>query len=231
MKRSEINQIMRRADDFIRSRGFALPPFAYWSPDDWRARGPEVGEIVENHLGWDITDFGSGDFARCGLFLFTLRNGSPRNWQTLSGKLYAEKLMIVEEAQVTPYHFHWSKMEDIINRGGGELLLQLYNATPDEDFDLAAPVTLAVDGVRRVFEPGGVLRLGPGESVALPQRCYHQFWGEGGRVLVGEVSMVNDDHRDNRFHRPLGRFPEIEEDEAPLYLLCNDYRGYYPIRT
>ena len=58
-------------------------------------------EIVANHLGWDITDFGKGDFTNYGLFLFTLRNGSPSNWKTLRGKLYAEKIMIVEENQFT----------------------------------------------------------------------------------------------------------------------------------
>ena len=93
--------------------------------------------------------------------------------------------------------------------------------------DQTSPVTLSVDGVTRQFEPGGILSLGPGESVTLPQYCYHQFWGEGGRVLVGEVSMVNDDHSDNRFNPRVGRFPSIEEDEEPLYLLCNDYEKYY----
>jgi D-lyxose ketol-isomerase len=46
-------------------------------------------------------------------------------------------------------------------------------------------------------------------------------------VLVGEVSLVNDDNIDNRFFDPVGRFPAIEEDEPPLYLLCNDYSRYY----
>lgn len=227
MKRSEINAIMRSADQFIRSRGFYLPPFAYWSPQDWRLKGPEVSEIVNNHLGWDITDFGSNTFAKCGLFLFTVRNGSAGNWETLKGKLYAEKIMIVEENQVTPYHFHWNKMEDIINRGGGNLMIQLYNATSQEEFDYSSNVVLSVDGIQRVFAPGDILSLTPGESVSLPQYCYHQFWGEGGRVLVGEVSMVNDDHTDNRFNPPVGRFPSIDEDEEPLYLLCNDYGRYY----
>ena len=45
-------------------------------------------------------------------------------------------------------------------------------------------------------------------------------------MLVGEVSLVNDDDKDNRFYTPLGRFPEIEEDEPPLYLLCTDYAKY-----
>jgi D-lyxose ketol-isomerase len=45
-------------------------------------------------------------------------------------------------------------------------------------------------------------------------------------VLVGEVSRVNDDQVDNRFYEPVGRFPTVEEDEPPLYLLMNDYQTY-----
>lgn len=229
MKRSEINQIMRSADTFIRGQGFFLPPFAYWSPADWQQKGPEVSEIVKNRLGWDITDFGLGDFSRYGLFLFTLRNGNPENWESMSGKLYAEKIMVVEEEQITPMHFHWNKMEDIINRGGGDLKIQLYNATSDEKLDKESQVILSVDGVLRGFKPGDVLTLIPGESVCLPQYCYHKFWAENGRVLVGEVSMVNDDDTDNRFLEPVGRFSTIEDDEAPLFLLCNEYDQYFSI--
>jgi D-lyxose ketol-isomerase len=226
MKRSEINLIMQKADDFIRSRGFFLPPFAYWTPDLWKNKGPEVSEIVDNKLGWDITDFGRGNFSTFGLFLFTIRNGNINNWQMLKGKLYAEKIMIVEDGQVTPMHFHWNKMEDIINRGGGDLLIQLYNATPDEQLDEKSKVLISVDGLRRYLEPGAILRLAPGESITLEQRCYHKFWGQG-RLLVGEVSLVNDDQNDNRFYEPVGRFPIIDEDVAPLYLLCNDYERYF----
>lgn len=226
MKRSEINAIIRTADDFIRSRGFYLPPFAYWTLEEWAVMGQEVSEIVENGLGWDITDFGKGDFLHFGLFLFTLRNGNPRNWQTLTGKLYAEKIMIVEDGQITPMHFHWSKMEDIINRGGGNLVIQLYNATPEDGLDRFGDVPVSVDSVRRTVKAGSILRLRAGESISLAQRCYHKFWGEG-RVLVGEVSLVNDDQRDNHFFEAVGRFPDIEEDEPPLYLLCGDYDRYY----
>ncbi len=227
MKRSEINTILRDADAFIRSRGFYLPPFAYWTPEDWRRKGPEAREIVENKLGWDITDFGSGDFARTGLFLFTIRNGNPQNLERLRGKLYAEKLMIVNENQVTPLHFHWNKMEDIINRGGGRLIIQLYNSTRGEGLDEGTPVQVSTDGVRRTLPAGGTLELGPGESITLEPHGYHKFWGAGGRVLVGEVSLVNDDQADNRFYNKVGRFPAIEEDEPPLYLLVGDYERYY----
>jgi D-lyxose ketol-isomerase len=229
MKRSEINNIIHMADGFIRSQGFYLPPFAYWTPEDWAFRGKEVNEIVENHLGWDITDFGMGDFRHFGLVLFTLRNGNPRNWQTQTGRLYAEKIMIVEDGQNTPMHFHWKKMEDIINRGGGQLLIQLFNANSDEDTDLINDITVTIDGVRKNIKAGDIVRLTPGESINLEPRCYHKFWSEG-RVLIGEVSLVNDDHSDNRFHEPLGRFPTIQEDVPPLHLLCNDYQHYYRIK-
>jgi D-lyxose ketol-isomerase len=214
-------------DDFIRERNFFLPPFAHWTPAEWEQKGPEAAEIVENQLGWDITDFGSGDYSQVGLCLFTIRNGHSSNWQTMQGKLYAEKLLIVDVDQVTPMHFHWRKMEDIINRGGGRLMIQLYNSTPEEELDLESQVRVSLDGVVHIVPAGGVVELKPGESITLTTGLYHKFWGEDGRVLVGEVSMVNDDNSDNRFNQPAGRFPAIEEDEAPLYLLVKDYDRYY----
>ncbi|MCC6169891.1 MAG: D-lyxose/D-mannose family sugar isomerase [Caldilineaceae bacterium] len=226
MKRSEINQILRQADDFIREHGFHLPPFAYWTPGEWRTKGEDVAEIVDKRLGWDITDFGSGDYAQIGLFLFTIRNGDLAGLQTGRGKLYAEKLLIVDVNQITPLHFHWVKTEDIINRGGGKLMIELYNATPDEQLD-DTPVTVSTDGVVRTVPAGGVIALVPGESITLPPYCYHKFWGAEARVLVGEVSTVNDDSADNRFFEAVGRFPQIEEDEAPAYLLVGDYDRYY----
>ena len=226
MNRSEINSIMRRADEFIRQRGFYLPPFAYWSPVEWSRKGQEVKEIALNQLGWDITDFGLGDFNKQGLFLFTVRNGNPENLIRMQGKIYAEKIMIVEGDQVTPMHFHWAKMEDIINRGGGNLAIQVYNASPDDRL-AETPVVLSLDGVEHILKAGTTIELLPGESISLPTRLYHKFWAVGGRVLVGEVSMVNDDHLDNCFLEPIGRFPMIEEDETPFYLLVGDYPKYY----
>jgi D-lyxose ketol-isomerase len=229
MKRSEINAIMRDADAFIRGCGLLLPPFAYWTPHEWMTKGAEVREIVEHKLGWDITDFGLGDFKTAGLFLFTVRNGHPDNLQTGKGKLYAEKLMIVDPGQVTPLHYHWRKVEDIINRGGGKLMLELYNSTSDGGLD-DTDITVSMDGVERTFKPGARVELRPGESITLPVELYHKFWAEEKRVLMGEVSNVNDDQNDNRFYEPIGRFPTIEEDEPPLYLLVTDYTKYYHAR-
>jgi D-lyxose ketol-isomerase len=226
MKRSEINTIMREAKKFLAEHRFCLPPFAAWAPDEWRTKGPEVREIAEHQLGWDITDFGSGDFLKRGLFLFTVRNGQSANLKTMQGKVYAEKIMIVEVGQVTPLHFHWQKTEDIINRGGGTLVVQLCNSTKDEQL-ADTEITVSLDGVTRKVPAGGTVKLSPGESITLTPGLYHAFWGEGSRVLVGEVSMVNDDRTDNRFHEAIGRFPQITEDEAPLHLLTVDYAKYY----
>ncbi|MBR4748705.1 MAG: D-lyxose/D-mannose family sugar isomerase [Abditibacteriota bacterium] len=220
MKRSEINKLLREAAAFADKMNFRLPPFAYWSPEEWAEKGHEYDEIRDNMLGWDITDFGKGDFDKIGLLLFTIRNGNLTDKKY--GKPYAEKLLIVEVDQVTPYHFHWQKMEDIINRGGGELVIKLYNSDEKEDF-ADTPVLVSSDGRNYEIPAGGIVRLTPGESITLKQGQYHKFWAEKGKTLVGEVSKVNDDRVDNRFYEETGRFPEIEEDEKPLYLLGNEY--------
>jgi D-lyxose ketol-isomerase len=226
MKRSEINAIIREADAFMKAHHFYLPPFAYWTPADWQSKSEEVREIVDSNLGWDITDFGSGDYGKIGLFLFTIRNGSLENLRTGQGKTYAEKVLISEVDQVTPLHFHWSKTEDIINRGGGRLAIKLHNSTPEGQL-AETEVTVSLDGVRHTIKAGHTVILNTGESITLPTGLYHEFWGVDSKVLVGEVSKVNDDAHDNRFFEPVGRFPEIEEDEAPLQLLVGDYPRYY----
>ena len=76
MKRSEINKIILENIDFINKMNFKLPKFAYFTPDEWKEKGSEYDEIRENMLGWDVTDYGHGDFEKIGLFLFTIRNGN-----------------------------------------------------------------------------------------------------------------------------------------------------------
>lgn len=222
MKRSEINNLMRQTVRFLEKQNFKLPPFAFWGPEDWVEKGKEVDEIKKCMLGWDLTDFGSGEFHKTGLIMFTIRNGSYRYPEY--NKPYCEKILITEENQITPMHFHWSKVEDIINRGGGNLVVQLYNSTKDEGLAYT-PVIVSIDGVKKRLRAGATITLHPGESICLPSNLYHKFWGEKGKgtVLLGEVSKVNDDTMDNRFYEKIGRFPEIEEDVSPFYLLFSEY--------
>jgi len=220
MRRSEINRQIRETMEWLDSRCVCLPPFAFWKADEWAGKGHEYDEIRRNMLGWDVTDFGSGDFDKVGLFLFTIRNGNVKDERY--AKPYAEKLLVSQVGQVTPTHYHWSKMEDIINRGGGTLVIQLWNA--DENDGLAGTdVNVRVDGCLRTVPAGGKVRLAPGESITLTPRLYHTFWAEGEKVMAWEVSMVNDDTADNRFYEPSERFMTIDEDEAAAYLLCNEY--------
>ena len=223
MKRSEINRIIGEADALMRTHGFVLPPFAYWSPETFAARADEARHVIDARCGWDVTDYGAGRFEEMGLFLFTLRNGRLADLDAGRGMCYAEKLLISKEDQLSPMHTHVVKAEDIINRGGATLVVELFGSDEEGGFAADRGGSVACDGVRRDYAPGERLRLAPGESVTLMPGDWHAFWGEGGTVLVGEVSTVNDDETDNVFREPIGRFATIEEDEPPLHLLVSDY--------
>ena len=225
MKRSEINAILRDVVDFCKRKNFQLPPWAYWSPEDWAQAGHECDEIRDNMLGWDITDYGEGHFETLGFSLVTIRNGNQKMKDKYS-KVYAEKLLMVKEGQYAPMHFHWNKMEDIINRGGGNLLIRVYMADKEDDGKFSdEAVTVHTDGREYQVPAGTQVCLKPGESITIYPYMYHDFNVEAGTgtVLIGEVSMCNDDNTDNRFYEKLGRFPAIEEDEVPYRLLCNEY--------
>lgn len=226
MKRSRINGIMAAADEMIRHYGFVLPPFAGWTPDEFRARRGAAERVISGRCGWDITDYGQGRFDEMGLFLFTLRNGRLADLQRGGGMCYAEKLLISQQDQLSPMHTHVIKAEDIINRGGATLVVELYGSDDRGGFAGDRGGQVLCDGIATPYGPGQKLRLAPGESVTLMPGDWHAFWGEGGDVLIGEVSTVNDDLTDNIFREPIGRFAEIEEDEPPAHLLVSDYEAW-----
>ncbi len=224
MKRSEINKALKEMEQMLKKHNFYLPPFCSFTPKEWKEKGHEYDEIRDNMLGWDITDYGMGDFDKIGFSLITLRNGNLA-MQDKYKKTYAEKIMYIKEGQHSPNHFHWSKMEDIVNRGGGNVLIRVYNSLSDESIDYDSPVTVYLDGVERQVPAGTQVRLKPGESISIQPKLYHDFDVEEGTkaVLIGEISQCNDDNTDNNFNPSVGRFPEIEEDEEPYRLLCNEY--------
>jgi hypothetical protein len=226
MKRSRINEIIRGSEAFIRSHGFVLPPFANWTPDEFKARRDDAKAIIDARCGWDITDYGQGRYDEMGLFLFTLRNGRLADLQKGRGMCYAEKLLISHENQLSPHHTHVIKAEDIINRGGATLVIELFGSDKEGMFSDKHGGTVYTDGLPRAYGPGERINLAPGESITLLPGDWHAFWGEGGTVLIGEVSTVNDDETDNVFKEPIGRFADVEEDEPPFRLLVSDYRKW-----
>lgn len=223
MKRSEINAALKEMEAMVKEHRFELPPFCDFTPEEWQNKSHEYDEIRDNMLGWDITDYGLGKFDEVGFSLITIRNGNLKNPKYT--KTYAEKLLYIKEGQMAPMHFHWNKMEDIINRGGNDVYITVYNGTPDERM-LDTDVTVCSDGKTSQVPAGTKVLLKPGQSITITPYMYHDFIvpETGGPVLLGEVSMCNDDDNDNFFYnKEVGRFPAIEEDEAPYRLLCNEY--------
>jgi len=130
MKRSEINAALKEMEAMVKEHRFELPPFCDFTPEEWQNKSHEYDEIRDNMLGWDITDYGLGKFDEVGFSLITIRNGNLKNPKYT--KTYAEKLLYIKEGQMAPMHFHWNKMEDIINRGGNDVYITVYNGTPDD---------------------------------------------------------------------------------------------------
>ncbi len=228
MKRSEVNAALVWARALLEKHGFRLPAIASFSMDDWKQRYEDTALVRQLKLGWDITDYGLDDFANVGGVLYTIRNGDLKDPSL--GVPYAEKVILLAPGQRLPVHFHFSKTEDIINRGGGVLWLELYNSLPDESIDRETDVKVRIDGIPHTFKPGERVLIQPGESITLTPYLYHTFGAleTAGDLIVGEVSSINDDDVDNRFNPVLPRFAPIEEDEAPILPLCNEYDRLLP---
>lgn len=216
MKRSEINQNINKAIKMLDSVSFKLPRFAYWTIDEWKKN--DITTLQKTMLGWDITDFGMGDFSKIGAVLFTIRNGDVDG----NGTPYAEKTIFLSDGQRLPCHYHVSKTEDIINRGGGELWMELFNAAPDGSVDEKTDVEFYSDGIKLTAKAGERVFVTTGNSITLTPYTYHIF-GAKGDLLVGEVSSINDDKTDNYFSEDVKRFADIEEDEEAVAPLCNEY--------
>ena len=226
MKRSEINALITWAKDFLAQSNVRLPQLAYWSPSDLKSRASQLDAVRQLELGWDITDFGSGNFNQIGAVLYTVRNGLVDDPSV--GVPYCEKYIVMKDGQHLPNHYHVFKSEDIINRAGGDLFVQLWNADKTTGKMLDTDVHVRMDGIEHIVRPGEEIIVRKGESISLTPYIAHVLGPKPctGDCIIGEVSKVNDDHTDNFFLDPIARFADIEEDEAPLHLLCNEYAKF-----
>lgn len=222
MKRSFVESRIDAMTTLCERHGLKLPPFAQWSEDDYRADPAAARRIAQGGLGWNVVEFRPGAFAREGLGVFTLRMGDWRQLANGRGRLYAEKALMAEDGQRAPHHYHIVKTEDIVNRGGARFVVELFKvdragAPLKERFRVLKDVrTLELNAGDRVA-------LEPGESLTLEPFVAHAFWAEGGAVLAGEVSLVNDDASDNYFLPALPAAAPIEEDVAKRRLTVRDY--------
>ena len=159
---------------------------------------------------WDVTDFGLGDWQRCCLALVNLSEHPE----------YCEKLMYAREGMLTPPHCHHKKKEDIISRWG-TLRVQVWPGRPDDP--LPAPFGILVNGETRTVAAGAEIDLTAGERITLVPHVCHAFFPVSEECIIGEVSTANDDAHDNFFIDPrVGRYPHVDEDEAPLVRLLSD---------
>ncbi|MCS7048170.1 MAG: D-lyxose/D-mannose family sugar isomerase [Verrucomicrobiae bacterium] len=187
MKRSEVNAALARAMRCFAEHEWALPP----------------------NPGWDVTDFGLGDFSRYGAVLVNLAQEEE----------YSEKVIYMTYRQAIPNHCHRRKKEDIICRVG-VISVQLFFGQPGK-WD--AEGVIQINNVKRPHRSGDVVHLRAGERVTIPPPVYHEFWALSDEAIVGEVSTKNDDLHDNFFVNPrVGRFPKVEEDEPPLVWLVSE---------
>lgn len=222
MKRSEIQDAIVWAKKLLNETGFALPMFADWSLEEWKQRRAQAATIISTMRGWDVTTFGHEDFNQIGAVLFTIRNGLPDG---SAGCPYAEKLIMMREGQVLPNHYHAQKTEDIINRGGGVLVIRVYNSLPDGSVDWTGDVRLLMDGIESFVPAGTDVEITRGNSMTIYPGLYHLFMAKPGcgDLVVGEVSSINDDHTDNYFEDSRPRFIPVEEDVPVEIPLCNEY--------
>ena len=173
MKRSEINRAIKWAEALCKKYFISLPSFSSLNPDKKEFSLAQRKNIVKTMLGWDVTDFGTNDFEHCGAVLFTVRNGDVYNDDI--GTPYAEKYIFLKDGieQEIPLHYHIHKTEDIINRVGGTLCVQLFAKGEDGKPDSNAPVAVYMDGVRCEFPGGTVLEIENGNSITLTPYLHH----------------------------------------------------------
>lgn len=226
MKRSEINKQIDWAIGACKRLGFHLPSFAFWTAEDWEQRRDQTEHMISVCQGWDVTDYNSGNFDKVGAVLFTLRNGNI--YDPSKGTPYCEKMIAMKAGQLLPMHFHYSKTEDIINRCGGTLCVRVFNSKPEAEgygVDTRSDVHLRLDGIPVTIPAGGTVEVKNGNSITLFPYIYHEFFAkeEDGDLIVGEVSSINDDSKDNHFVEDC-TLPPIEEDAPATYRLCAGYK-------
>ena len=224
MKRSAVNSAIVWAKDFLKENNITLPSMAYWSMDDWKANSDKIDTIRKVGLGWDVSDFGMGDFATLGSVFYTVRNGLLSDPEV--GVPYCEKYIIMKEGQRLPKHYHVWKTEDIINRTGGVLRLFVWNADKETGKQLDTDVEFYMDGIKHTAKAGEPIDIEVGDSVTLAPYVAHIFGPKPGcgDLIVGEVSSINDDRTDNYFEDARPRFVPVEEDVPVTIPLCNEYQ-------
>ena len=221
MKRSELNRYIAEADAFFAKNHFMLPPFAQWTPQEWETKGPEVNEIRDPATGLGRDGFRFGRLPPDRPHGLHATNGLSPDGEP--SKVYAEKIIYVREGQVTPFHYHASRMVDTLTEAGREARWWFHFTFHPRRRTRGNPSLCFLRWSSVSCRRGRCGDAGSGQSVTLPPFLYHTFYAVDGDALIGEVSSLNNDDTDNFFLDKLPRYPAVVEDEAPTRLLCTEY--------
>jgi D-lyxose ketol-isomerase len=96
MKRSFIESRIAMMLAQCARHGLTLPPFAQWTPEQFRADQASAGRIAAGGLGWNIVEFAPGAFTAQGLSAFTVRMGDWHDLAKGGGRLYGEKALMLD---------------------------------------------------------------------------------------------------------------------------------------
>lgn len=224
MKRSTINRDILWGINLLKENNISLPEFALWSPEEWERNKDKLSTVINVSLGWEVKDFSE----EMGATLFTIRNGKYNDLSI--GVPYCEKLIMFKDGKRLPLHYHKEKTEDVINRAAGIMQIKLYHTTASGELDLASDVDVFQDGILHTHKAGEYFYINPGSSITLTPGIAHTFGPKpGGPLIVGEVSVVNNDLTDNfRFEKVPDQYP-VEEDEEIMFPICTEYKTFLHI--
>ncbi len=208
--------MIKDAELLFELNGFRLPPFAYLMPSEWLTKSASYSELRHNGLGWMCTDFGADHGA---VIRFILRRGDPEAEKYR--KPYSEEIFMCRKGTSVPPHCHLSRMQDIVNRGGGVLTVRILGTRKGME-----NVTLRKDGFTFTVHQYGLVKLCEGESLTIPAGCIHEICADGDDVAVSEISTFMCITSDDYFTvRKPARSLKLEEDEPPYRLLISDYKN------
>ncbi|MFP4381073.1 MAG: D-lyxose/D-mannose family sugar isomerase [Candidatus Sumerlaeia bacterium] len=229
MKRSDINNEIQLALDVFEAHRFYLPKWAAWSPENWEHCGPEVAQIKACMLGWSVTDFDRDNFREQGFVTFIERNGIVDEMRefaqrhSVQDKAYGERLGFIQKRQATAMLKHNISTKDIVNRGGGDLVVQIFLSTPDDELDEHNRIPTCINGIAYNIKAGGISRLAPGDGITIHAGVFHKFWAEKAGCIVGEIYTSSPKKNEIFLLEPGEWYNRIEEDEDPLFLLNHEY--------
>ena len=149
MKRSEINRLIEDALKFFQEMHFKLPPLGYLDTGAMEQAGGIVRGSGNESVGMGPHGFWYREFqcGRVAAFHPSKRESATRP-EALCGKNHDRP-----GGTGDPHAFSTGpKMEDIINRGGGNLMIQLYPSDREGGFAKKS-FQVSLDGLKRELKP------------------------------------------------------------------------------